>query len=233
LLLIFSIITIKIKNEKLRPFSVKFLNGKLFSVENNCNEIVGSLEIITGPMMSGKSTELLRRLSIDHSIMKNVLYVNHISDVRSGNKGFSTHNLLYSPDIQNIFPPMRVSKLPVFTDVELKKYHTIAIDEAQFFDDLSEVVNYVEKLGKRVIISGLIGDYQRSIFGKLLYLFPFANKISLLTAKCESCAREDINHVSSASFTHRISNDTCQTVVGDKDKYISLCRKHYVCANKK
>ncbi len=50
-----------------------------------------SLELIIGPMFSGKSTELLRRLNISAEMNLRVLYVNSSLDVRT-KESFSTHN---------------------------------------------------------------------------------------------------------------------------------------------
>ena len=56
-----------------------------------------TLDLIMGPMYSGKSTELIRRLSIFSEMGLKVLYVNSKIDNRS-NDNFSTH----SPVVQSL-----------------------------------------------------------------------------------------------------------------------------------
>ena len=55
-----------------------------------------SLELICGPMYCGKTTELVRRLSVYNDMNLNVLYINSTLDTRA--KIFSTHN----PSLQTI-----------------------------------------------------------------------------------------------------------------------------------
>ena len=53
------------------------------------------LEIIIGPMFSGKTSELLRRTDCYKSIGKNIFYINHKIDDRYGLNRISTHNNRY------------------------------------------------------------------------------------------------------------------------------------------
>ena len=94
------------------------------------------------------------------------------------------------------------------------------------------VVDYAEKMGKRVIVSGLTGDSNRENFGNILTLTTKADKFDLLHASCIKCAEETNGRALDAIFTHRISNDMSQINIGGSDKYIPLCRKHYISLNK-
>lgn len=67
----------------------------------------------------------------------------------------------------------------------------LAIDEAQFFPDLSEFcLNAVDHEGKHVIVAGLSGDSNRQKFGQLLDLMPLADDVMKLTSKCAFCDQE-------------------------------------------
>jgi thymidine kinase len=112
-----------------------------------------------------------------------------------------------------------VSKLK---DVKISDYDVIAIDEAQFFSDLFEnVLTFVERYKKTVIVAGLSGDYKRGEFGQILKLIPFCDldQLRTTTAYCCMC-----NNGKSASFTKRISDEKDQILVGDKDHYKAVCR---------
>lgn len=226
-----------------------------------------SIEIITGPMFSSKSSTLLGRLGCDAAIGRKVLYINHSFDANRNNllgtsaqegrdpsgaespiQAFSTHNPLYKSSqlsIINNFKSMYASDLPSYSS--LSEYHTIGIDEAQFFDNLDEVINYAERNGSRVIVSGLIGNSNRGTFGNMLSLVPKADKFELLHAYCTKCAECGVEGGNPplktfAYFTHRFSpfkgegfskseNDENIIDVGSADKYIPVCRKHYLELN--
>lgn len=119
------------------------------------------LELILGPMYSGKTTALLSRRS------GNVLIVNHELDTRVN--GVGTHDGIEAHAI-------KCKVLP-----RLSGYDMYLIDEAQFFDSLEGV----ELLAPHVIVAGLSGDYMRRPFGKLLELIPKADKVTFLKAKCK------------------------------------------------
>jgi thymidine kinase len=64
----------------------------------------------------------------------------------------------------------------------------LAIDEAQFFDDLVEFATQACDVdGKVVLVAGLSGDFKRAPFGRLLDLVPLATSVTLLKASCFTC----------------------------------------------
>jgi len=99
---------------------------------------------------------------------------------------------------------------------------TILINEGQFFPDIFEtVVHMVEDAGKEVHICGLDGDFKRQTFGSLLQLIPYCNTVEKLNALCADC-----RDGTPALFSHRISNEREQVVIG-ADNYKPLCRDCY------
>jgi len=60
--------------------------------------------------------------------------------------------------------------------------------------------------------------------GEILDLIPIANTVTKLASNCSVCQQEAI-------FTHRIVNDSEQVLIGGSDKYIPLCRNHYIEKN--
>lgn len=191
-----------------------------FEIDNNHLFVLGDFTV------THNTSELLTRLSRDAAIGKNVLYINHSFDTRS-EELFSTHNKLFNKKIMlknvtvckyNILPPL----------TEIMIYDTIGIDEANFFSDLSIVKEYVDMCHKRVIVCGLVGDSNRSKFGHLIDLIPIADSYDHLTAYCSMCGKKSIK----AIFTHRIiTTATDQICVGGEDKYIAVCRRHYLELN--
>ena len=100
--------------------------------------------------------------------------------------------------------------------------NVIAIDEAQFFSDLMEFcTRAADEDGKEIIVAGLDGDFRRRKFGQVLDLVPHADDVTKLTARCARCAAPGL-------FSLRISAEEDTTLIGGKDKYLPVCRKHYI-----
>ena len=173
-----------------------------------------SIDLIIGPMFAGKTTELLRRLNIYVELGIPTLYVNSSLDSRS-QLTFSTHNPLLK-SIDNIDSV----KVEYLSEVQIDNYKVIGIDEAQFFTDLKKnVSSYVYK-GKKIIISGLNGDYQQKSFGDIIDLVPLCDSIDLLAPFCKQCT----DNLTPAPFTKRIDSD--HNTISIDSTYIPVCRKH-------
>jgi len=176
------------------------------------------IEIILGPMFSGKSTELIRRCSNYEAIDKNVLIINHSLDTRCDNNLVQTHNKTKK----------EAKKVDLLVDCIncIDNYDVIAIDEAQFFSDLLNFIKCIEKMKIVIIIAGLDGDCLRQPFGQLLYCIPYANEVIKLHAMC--MLKKD---GTKASFTKRLKHiepQKCQVDIGAKDKYMAVCRDIYL-----
>jgi len=181
-----------------------------------------SLDIIIGPMFSGKTTELLRRLTIFAELGLSVLYVNTNKDDRS-QTDFSTHNKLISNDLGNILS----TKVENLVDVDISGFDVVGVDEAQMFSDLTEFyTRVVEVKCKKLIIAGLNGDFMLRPFGKIIDLIPHCDNITKLYPFCTSCMKEN-KTITPALFSKRTTADTETIVVGAKDMYIPVCRECY------
>jgi thymidine kinase len=174
----------------------------------------GELNLVIGPMYSGKSTELLR---IYNKFKRNykILVINHQSDNRYGNNSVNTHN---EDSIESISTEelctINMGLLTLENDI-------ILIDEGQFFNDLYVFCkNIVEKHNKIVYVFGLSGDSCRKKFGQILDLIPICDNIKHLKSICNKC-----ENVKDASFTLRTSNSIEQVSVGGSEEYMAVCRK--------
>jgi thymidine kinase len=178
----------------------------------------GYLEIILGPMFSGKTTYLINKYNDYMKQNKTVAVINFSDDTRYHDKMLSSHDKLMIPCIFS----RKIEDLLNTNDIQ--NSDAILINEGQFFEDLYDSVIYmVEKLNKRVYICGLDGDFKRKKFGTILDLIPLSDKITKLQSKCHTC---DIP----ALFSHRITQETLQVVIG-VDNYIPLCRNCYLDQN--
>ena len=188
-------------------------------------KVRGQIEIIMGPMFSGKSTELLRRLQRHKIACKNVLLVKHSCD----NRYEGSDRCVVTHDQKKTEATIITDDLnyELFGRQEYIEADVIGIDEAQFFGaNLPQIVDRIAHQGKTVIVAGLDGDFQRNPFGPLLDLIPMAEKVKKMSAVCFSCGSE-------ANFTQRtIFNNSSHKIeqvqiVGGLEMYKPVCRACY------
>jgi|SRR3990172_12027304 len=185
------------------------------------------LDIYLGPMFSGKSSALLRKLSLLAEMGLKVLYINHVIDNRGENL-FSTH----SPLLNGAKPEISMIKVAVLTEIDTKfllSFDVVGLDESQFWGN--ELVPFVKGLvddnGKYVIVAGLDGSYKREKFGYVLDLIPFADHVEKLSAFCKRCASSSRGLVP-AIFTYYGGEKMVDVVnVGGAEKYQAVCRNCY------
>lgn len=182
-----------------------------------------SIDLIIGPMFSGKTTELFRRLSICADANFKVLYINSILDDRDVE--FSSHNETLKKNSKIRFVKTEYL-FEVFTIAH--DYDVIGIDEAQFFPDLKYFsINMCETHKKKIFISGLNGDFERKPFGQISDLLTYCDTLTKLYPFCSSC-REQKNLMIPALFSKRINVESKDTIlVGKSEFYIPVCRECY------
>jgi thymidine kinase len=180
----------------------------------------GYLELILGPMFSGKTTQIIQHYKSYIYIGKKIVVINYAEDKRYHDSLLSTHDKI-------MIPCVLVKKLSdILEDENVKAADIILINEGQFFEDIFEVtLDFVETQNKKVYICGLDGDFQRNKFGNLLDLIPYCDKITKLSALCSSC-----KNGTAGLFSHRITNETSQIVIGSNN-YRPLCRSCYKKCN--
>jgi thymidine kinase len=179
---------------------------------------MGSLELIIGPMFAGKSCELFRKIRILKVLNKSYIIIKPKIDTRDKCDMIVSHN----SDMESCY---NLSELKdIYNMLDIINIETIFIDEGQFFSDLKEIVlELVEKYNKNIIIAGLDGDFNRGIFGHILDLIPYSDKCIKLSAMCLKC-----KDGTPGIFSHRLATTNEQICIGASDKYISVCRKHYL-----
>ncbi len=179
------------------------------------------IEVICGPMFSGKTEELIRRIKRVKIAGENYIVIKPRIDSRYEGEvdGISTHDnvSLNAIMLNNCLPD-------VF--YESKDYDVIAIDEAQFFDKyLYQIVRELSDRGKRVIISGLDTDFRREPFVTMSNLMAIADRVDKLHSICMGCKKD-------AVYSLRTTDEKDLMVIGSSESYIPLCGKCYVQKSK-
>ncbi len=172
----------------------------------------GWIEVITGPMFSGKSEELIRRLRRAAIARLRLQVFKPALDTRYAEEEIVSHSQWRIPsvavessgDVQRLLDP---------------RTEVIGIDEAQFFDEgLPGVCSHLADLGKRVIVAGLDMDYRGVPFGPMPQLLAIAEQVQKITAICSRCGAP-------ANYTQRLVASREQVVVGAADVYEARCRR--------
>lgn len=178
--------------------------------------MIGSLRLYLGCMYSGKTSELIREYRRWTNIGKKVIFINYSKDERYGDD-----NYVYSHDKTK----EKSIKVEFLKDIDkniLNNYDVILINEGQFFTDIVEFCKlWCDEYHKNIVVCGLDGDYQRNPFSTINYLISMADEIVKLKAFCKLC-----NDGTPAIFTHRLTNEKEQIVIGSTN-YIPVCRSHY------
>jgi len=201
-------------------YSLLLMNTTFRNMSSTSINSTGYLELIIGPMYSGKTSKLLEIYKQCKFCDISVCVINHSLDKRYHDSMLSSHDKIMIPclntdDLHDLwFTDNSVHDLIRQTDV-------ILINEGQFFNKLHFVVSDMLKNNKVVYICGLDGDFERKKFGEILDLIPLCDKVSKLTSLCSIC-----KNGTPGVFSMRITNETEQTVIGSEN-YLPVCRICY------
>ena len=179
----------------------------------------GRIEVITGPMFSGKSEELIRRLKRAQIAKQRVACFKPDIDVRYHRNAIASHSaqsleaqaVANVEELKSILMPLM--DLPAGASVDV-----VGIDEAQFLDSsLVPLANELVHLGRRVIIAGLDTTFAGEPFAPIPDLMAIADEVTKLSAVCMQCG-------ATAVHTQRLGSNQELVVVGAAGVYEARCR---------
>ena len=170
------------------------------------------IEVITGSMFSGKTSELIRQIRV----------------VRRGGK----QAIIFKPEIDDRYSKDCVvthdkdeeKSISVKNACEILKYLpkekvVVGIDEVQFFDSsLLNVLEGLNKKGYRIIAAGLDMDYNQEPFGIMPTLLAIASEVTKLKAICSICGEPN------AMYSIR-NTDEKETVLVGVEQYKAVCSR--------
>jgi thymidine kinase len=173
---------------------------------------MGWIEVIVGPMFSGKSEELIRRLRRAEIGRQRVQIFKPVIDQRYSKNGIVSHSGLEIPSELVSTGTDILEKVAPRTEV-------VGIDEAQFLGEsfVADCARLAE-LGKRVIVAGLDTDFLGRPFEPMPRLLAVAEEITKLLAICMRCGNPAVH-------TQRIVASEELIVVGAGGMYEARCRR--------
>lgn len=194
----------------------------------------GRLEVITGPMFSGKTEELIRRIQrLGVAGIETMAFKPSLDD-RYSSKNIVTHSgvrikardIKYLSDLVNY--------------IGQNNGGAYAFDEVQFFEDgVVDIIDEELAKGKIIIASGLNQDFAgrpfkfRNSDRNIGELLAMADDVSFLTAICTYIDDGGIKCNGEATRTQRLVDGRPANIHGDliviggKDRYEARCEKHH------
>jgi thymidine kinase len=174
----------------------------------------GVLEVITGPMFSGKSEELIRRLKRARIARQRVACYKPDIDLRYHRTAIASH----SSQTHDAVTVATVELLREDLSPQLAEVEVVGIDEVQFFSDaIIPLAVELIALGKRVLMAGLDTTFAADPFGPVPHLMAIADTVTKLSAVCMVCGAPAIH-------TQRLGHSQELVVVGAAGLYEARCR---------
>jgi thymidine kinase len=176
----------------------------------------GWLEVVCGPMFSGKSEEMIRRLRRAEIASQRVVIFKPRIDDRYDAADVVSHAGVRMRGVAVGSAPELASRATGF--------EVVGIDEVQFFEPaIVETALALAEGGARVVVAGLDQDFRREPFGPMPLLLAHAEFVDKLQAVCHRCGGP-------ATTTQRLvdglpapySGDT--VVIGAAEQYEARCR---------
>lgn len=199
------------------------------SISNTLNEVEPFINLIMGPMFSGKTTKLIHSYNsyIRSYTKEKCIMLNYSHDKRYSNyQKVVSHDGL-EVDCYDTTDLAEFIDNPLTQPIFLKAKY-IFINEAQFFPNLLHLIIFAKNiLNKNFVLCGLDYDYKKEKFGDLLDLVPYANQVHILTGKCNSQ-----NCLFPSKYSHRIIDFNNQVLIGIT-QYVPLCEHCYNKENNK
>jgi thymidine kinase len=173
---------------------------------------MGWIEVVVGPMFSGKSEELIRRLRRAEIGKQRVQIFKPVIDQRYTKNGIVSHSGL----------EIASELVQSGSDILLKvapRTEVVGVDEAQFLgESVVDACVKLADLGKRVIVAGLDTDFMGRPFEPIPRLLAVAEEITKLLAICVRCGNPAVH-------TQRTVASEELIVVGAGGMYEARCRR--------
>ncbi|MBU4501599.1 MAG: hypothetical protein KKA79_03345 [Nanoarchaeota archaeon] len=178
---------------------------------------MGKIDVLLGPMFSGKTTSLIKRVQELEDEGKTVKIFKPRVDNRYGEEVICSHDKISRKayNIQDI------------SEAEVEKVDVVVIDEYFFFkDNLLDYCKIWKDKGKHVIVAGLDLDHKGEPMPFIdsektsQDLIDMADEVTYLKSKCEICGKE-------ATMTERTVESNTERLVGGTEYYRPVCKEHH------
>jgi thymidine kinase len=177
-------------------------------------------------MNAGKSTTLLQAdFNYRERGMETMLWTAALDD-RYG-QGYVTSRIGLKADADKFDPDTDIAGV-ITAEHETRALACVMVDEAQFLsrDQVFQLAYIADVVGIPVLCYGLRTDFQAELFPGSAALLGIADSLVELKAVCE-CGRKSTMNLRVDADGNAVK-EGAQTEVGGNDRYVALCRKHFM-----
>ncbi len=189
----------------------------------------GWIKVVTGPMFSGKTTEIIHHAQEATGNGEKVKAFKHFQDTRCSPNRIGSHDHVF-------WKAVSVRASSEILDLIESDTQMVAIDEGHFFEDgfpplLTDICETLRKKGIKVIVAGCDLDFRVEPFHQMALLQRLAEQVIQLKARCTICG-------ALAEYTQRLTDkqpsqyDETRFKVGSSDIYEPHCKNCHVVPNK-
>ena len=178
-------------------------------------------------MNAGKSTILLQSSYNYHERGMRTLLMKPAIDTRDGATDEITSRIGLAATADIITPEQNL-EAHIHQAHAATPFDCILIDEAQFLtkDQVWQLAASVDKLGVPIMCYGLRTDFKGELFPGSSALLAIADNIEEIKTLCWCGGKATMNL--RVSRTGKAVTRGAQVEIGGNDRYITLCRKHWV-----
>jgi len=196
--------------------------------------MVKIIDIILGPMFSGKTSKILQIIKYSKQNPNNLVITIKPDIDNRYEEDLNKHHVISHDGIkEECFVVNELNKIIKIVNNEISKINNpiddliIVIDESQFFKNLLEFCNKIFNTSNtfnikniKLVFSGLDGDFENKPIGEILSLVPICDSIIKLNGKCKYCDNNSI-------MSKRTCQSKSQVLIGGNDLYQPTCREHH------
>jgi len=116
----------------------------------------------------------------------------------------------------------------VTNELKKRKLNCLLIDEAQFLsrDQVFQLAAICDRIGIPVLTYGIRTDFQANLFEGSMHLLAIADELRELKTICKCGRKATMNLRTDAQGN--VIREGAQTEIGGNDRYVVLCRKHFM-----
>lgn len=194
----------------------------LFQSRRTIN-VESSVQLITGPMFAGKTTELIQRCNVYTEAGKSCIILRSETD-RRGRKGEpNTHSVLSTSVHPNVVIETVNGDISESILEVAKGYDVVGFDDGQFFTMLKKTIEtLISEDNVIIIVAALNGTYSRNIWPSVGDILPLCTEILMKKSVCSKCGEWR------ATMTNKNKPEKSVDKVTDQDdveggEYIAIC----------
>ncbi|MBQ9495864.1 MAG: hypothetical protein IJR50_09575 [Treponema sp.] len=177
------------------------------------------IELITGPMFSGKSTLLFQKMERYVYAHKKIILVRPVRDTRN----FFSHSPLDN-GLQRLADSGKIETrtIPAFTDeTRFDDYDAVFVDEYFMIKNCVRLA-LACRTDQDVYFAGLLATSECELFAETIPLLPYCDSIIKLNGVCTQCGSQFGN------YSYYMKGKKTDDIVVGNDEYTCLCRDCYI-----